>query len=152
MWTQLGKEILWTLPECTVLCFGCVKEMGNFLIESERSIYKVQCVSWEVVVVTWLVRILQKSITLIFTVSLLLYHTVIAGPQCQRRSTYVTCNDPQIPTVPPRVVPSQTTTTATLYYAVTIHQIGSYQKTQTNAHVHNLLCIGLSASAGKPRS
>jgi len=54
------------------LDFGCAKERGNFLTYRETSISKSQCVSRAVTVIgchkLWLVKILEKSVTLILTV------------------------------------------------------------------------------------
>jgi hypothetical protein len=72
MWAQLEKKILLRLPEIMRLEFGCGKETRNFLTYRETSISKVLCVSRVVTVIRChklgLVRILQKSATLILTV------------------------------------------------------------------------------------
>ena len=72
MWKQLEEKILLSLPGSTSLYFGCGKETGNFLTYRETSISKVKYVSRVATVIgchtLWLVRILQKSVTLILTV------------------------------------------------------------------------------------
>jgi len=96
------------------LDFDCGKETGNFLTYRETSVSKVQCVSRVVTAIgcrkLWLVRILQKSVTLILTLRQLLYPTAIAGPECERKITHAACNNSQISTVPPRVVRGHITT------------------------------------------
>jgi hypothetical protein len=115
MWTQLEKKILLRLLESMGVEFGCGKETGYFLTCRETSISKVQCVSRVVTVIEchklWLVRIFQKSVSLILTARYLLCSTAIAGLECERKTTHATCNNPQIPTVPPRVARGHTTTT-----------------------------------------